>query len=113
MANYSPPLVDKKVLQDAANRLLELYPDIPALGSPFNTGNETFGLPSGYKRESAIVEFHLPHLVIFTFYRLSLKPDWRSELRLATKKLDASCKRSWSEDLWLSLYSATTLRYLQ
>ena len=68
IANYSPPLVSPAVLQGAANRLLELYPDIPALGSPFNTGNETFGLPSGYKREAAIVEFHLPHLVIFTFY---------------------------------------------
>ena len=35
-------------------RLLELYPDVPALGSPYGTGNETFGLSSQYKRASAI-----------------------------------------------------------
>jgi len=55
IAMYSPPLVDPAVLQDAVNTLLELYPDIPAVGSPFNTGNETFGLPTGYKRDAAIV----------------------------------------------------------
>ncbi|KAJ7850274.1 extracellular triacylglycerol lipase precursor [Mycena olivaceomarginata] len=32
-----------------------LYPDIPSLGSPFNTGNETFGLNSQYKRAAAIL----------------------------------------------------------
>lgn len=68
IANYSPPIVKPTVLVDAAKTLLELYPDVPALGSPFNTGNETFGLPSGYKREAAIVEFGLSHLVVFTFY---------------------------------------------
>lgn len=34
--------------------LLALYPDDPALGSPFGTGNETFGLSSQYKRASAM-----------------------------------------------------------
>ena len=64
IANYSPVLVASAGLEDAANKLLELYPDDPALGSPFNTGNETFGFPSGYKREAAIVEFGHPHLVM-------------------------------------------------
>jgi len=68
IANYSPlaPLVKPAVLRHAANTLLKLYPNIPALGSPFNTGNdsEKFGLPNGYKRAAAIVEFGLPHLVI-------------------------------------------------
>ncbi|KAK0194648.1 extracellular triacylglycerol lipase precursor [Armillaria mellea] len=31
-------------------RFLELYPDDLSLGSPYGTGNETFGLPSGFKR---------------------------------------------------------------
>ncbi|KAI0742346.1 esterase 1 [Daedaleopsis nitida] len=35
--------------------LLQLYPDIAALGSPFNTGNETFGLSSQYKRAAAML----------------------------------------------------------
>lgn len=66
MSNYSPPILNPDVLQGAVRTLLDLYPDIPALGSPFDTGNETFGLPTSYKREAAIVGS--PHLVIFTFY---------------------------------------------
>jgi hypothetical protein len=33
---------------------MSLYPDDPSAGSPFNTGNKTFGTGPGYKRESAI-----------------------------------------------------------
>ncbi|RDX40976.1 extracellular triacylglycerol lipase precursor [Lentinus brumalis] len=40
--------------QDLAT-LMQLYPDNPALGSPFGTGNETFGLSSEYKRVAAII----------------------------------------------------------
>ncbi|EEB91474.1 hypothetical protein MPER_10156, partial [Moniliophthora perniciosa FA553] len=54
IVNLSPPRVSSQELASAAERLTELYPDIPALGSPFNTGNETFGLPSGYKRFAAL-----------------------------------------------------------
>ncbi|KAF7356201.1 Carboxylic ester hydrolase [Mycena venus] len=36
------------------DRMLELYPDDPALGSPFGTGNETFGLSKEWKRGAAI-----------------------------------------------------------
>ncbi|KAH6906700.1 triacylglycerol lipase 3 [Coprinopsis sp. MPI-PUGE-AT-0042] len=46
--------LDPVKLNKTIDRLLELYPDIPALGSPFGTGNETFGLPSIYKRTSAL-----------------------------------------------------------
>nr|VWO94947.1 Carboxylic ester hydrolase (EC [Ganoderma boninense] len=35
--------------------LLGLYPDNAALGSPFGTGNETFGLSSEYKRAAAML----------------------------------------------------------
>ncbi|KAF8892982.1 esterase 1 [Infundibulicybe gibba] len=54
IANYSPPLTPASSLQDASETLLRLYPDDPALGSPFNTGNETFGLSSTFKRAAAI-----------------------------------------------------------
>ncbi|ESK81105.1 extracellular triacylglycerol lipase precursor [Moniliophthora roreri MCA 2997] len=50
-------------LDNAVDTVLKLYPDIPALGSPFNTGNETFGLSTTYKRLSAIYNdmmFHFP-----------------------------------------------------
>ncbi|EJF60967.1 esterase 1 [Dichomitus squalens LYAD-421 SS1] len=43
-------------LTSAIDTLLELYPNDPALGSPFGTGNETFGLGSEYKRVAAIAD---------------------------------------------------------
>jgi len=57
IANFSPPavaFVSEDQLVDAVAKLLEIYPDIPALGSPFNTGNDTFGLSPGYKRAAAL-----------------------------------------------------------
>jgi acetylcholinesterase len=44
-------------LTAAINKLLELYPDIPALGSPYGTGNNTFGLNTQYKRLAALCEY--------------------------------------------------------
>ncbi|KAH6906711.1 triacylglycerol lipase 3 [Coprinopsis sp. MPI-PUGE-AT-0042] len=41
-------------LEKLADGLLKLYPDVPALGSPYRTGNELFGLTPIYKRTSAI-----------------------------------------------------------
>ncbi|KAF5350557.1 hypothetical protein D9756_008575 [Leucocoprinus leucothites] len=61
IANFSPPIVPASQLNDTADKLLKLYPDIPALGAPFNTGNETFGLSSQFKRAAALesdVAFH-------------------------------------------------------
>jgi len=40
--------------QDIMTKLLELYPDDPAVGSPFDTGNATFGLGSQYVLPSTI-----------------------------------------------------------
>ncbi|KNZ71681.1 Lipase 2 [Termitomyces sp. J132] len=54
IANFSPPIVSVIELNDTSNMLLKLYPDIPALGSPFNTGNQTFGLSSVFKQAAAI-----------------------------------------------------------
>lgn len=59
-ANFTPPVpplgaaAGGAQLDAAIDRLFELYPDKPALGSPFGTGNETFGLPTAYKRVSAM-----------------------------------------------------------
>lgn len=54
IANFSPPLVSPSLLDNSADKLIQLYPDVPALGSPFNTGNETFGLSSVFKQLAAI-----------------------------------------------------------
>ncbi|KAF8893075.1 Alpha/Beta hydrolase protein [Infundibulicybe gibba] len=47
-------LDEASALEEASAMLLELYPDDPALGSPFNTGNDTFGLSSVFKQAAAI-----------------------------------------------------------
>ncbi|CAK5278646.1 unnamed protein product [Mycena citricolor] len=55
------PSVSPAVLQSSVTELLKLYPDVPALGSPFGTGNNTFGLSSQFKRAAAIdgdLDFH-------------------------------------------------------
>ena len=49
-------------LAKAVDGILDLYPDVPSLGSPFNTGNNTFGLNSLFKRGSAISEFSVQFL---------------------------------------------------
>ncbi|KAJ7912062.1 esterase 1, partial [Mycena leptocephala] len=54
IANYSLSSTPDIHLVEAADRLLELYPDIPSLGSPFSTGNGTFGLDGEFKRLAAI-----------------------------------------------------------
>ncbi|KAG7089104.1 hypothetical protein E1B28_010813 [Marasmius oreades] len=51
----TPSDVSPQTLNHAIEQLLGLYPDDPTLGSPFNTGNETFGLPQGYKRTAALM----------------------------------------------------------
>ncbi|KAJ3802310.1 hypothetical protein GGU11DRAFT_765879 [Lentinula aff. detonsa] len=58
ISNFSPPavpFVSIGQLENAVTHLLDLYSDIPAPGSPFNTENNTFGLSPGYKRISALL----------------------------------------------------------
>jgi hypothetical protein len=65
ISNYTDRLVPAGELAAAAETLLQLYPDVPALGSPYGTGNETFGLSSQFKRYASISACTL-HLVFFT-----------------------------------------------
>ena len=53
-ANATPSPLGADALGAAVNKVMSLYPDDPSAGSPFGTGNETFGAGSGYKREAAI-----------------------------------------------------------
>ena len=53
VAMVSPNLLPN-TLENATQQILQLYPDDPALGSPYGTGNDTFGLSSQYKRWAAI-----------------------------------------------------------
>lgn len=49
-------LVSPLALAETLEGVLNLYADMPALGSPFGTGNNTFGLAPEYKRFAAIRE---------------------------------------------------------
>ncbi|KAJ6508441.1 triacylglycerol lipase 3 [Mycena sanguinolenta] len=53
---YSPPLpvVTTQELSDQIDELLVLYPDDPAMGSPYFTGDDLFGLDSGWKRATSL-----------------------------------------------------------
>ena len=50
----SNPIVSSARLEATIDRILEPYPDVPALGSPHRTGNELFGFQSIYKRAASI-----------------------------------------------------------
>jgi carboxylesterase type B len=54
-ANYTPSPLGSGALKAGMDKVISLYPDDPSAGSPFNTGNETFGTGPGYKRGSAII----------------------------------------------------------
>ncbi|KIJ52838.1 hypothetical protein M422DRAFT_155922, partial [Sphaerobolus stellatus SS14] len=78
MANFNPPTVSTQSLSNAADDLLKLYPvDDPTVGSPFNTGNETFGLSPVFKTAAAVqgdVGFHSQRrLWIHTAAKASVK----------------------------------------
>ncbi|KAH9966086.1 esterase 1 [Russula dissimulans] len=52
--NFTPCPSGPAVLKNKMDELISLYPDDPSLGSPFGTGNQTFGTGKGYKRASAM-----------------------------------------------------------
>ncbi|TEB32798.1 triacylglycerol lipase 3 [Coprinellus micaceus] len=50
----SPPIVSQEALETVADRIVELYPDDPAVGSPYGTGDELFGQPRSFKRSASL-----------------------------------------------------------
>ncbi|KAL1727187.1 Alpha/Beta hydrolase protein [Schizophyllum commune] len=53
--NFSTPLIDAEVFSSSISKVVSLYPEDPFVGSPYGTGNETFGLHPGYKRIASLV----------------------------------------------------------
>ncbi|KAK7042228.1 carboxylic ester hydrolase [Favolaschia claudopus] len=49
------PCASPSTLANAIDTLLELYPDAPALGCPFDTGNDTFGISPIFKQAAALL----------------------------------------------------------
>ena len=56
-ANYTPSPLGPDALAAGVGKVMSLYPDDPSAGSPFGTGNQTFGTGPGYKQASAISSF--------------------------------------------------------
>ncbi|KAH9179846.1 esterase 1 [Lactarius sanguifluus] len=54
-ANFTPSPIGPDALRTGLDKMLSLYPDDPSAGSPFGTGNQTFGTGPGFKRGSAII----------------------------------------------------------
>ncbi|KAF5345457.1 hypothetical protein D9758_013642 [Tetrapyrgos nigripes] len=53
-ASPSQRKIQLQKLRHILNETLVLYPNVASLGSPFGTGNETFGLNPEYKRTAAV-----------------------------------------------------------
>ena len=53
-ANATPSPLGPDALKAGMDKVISLYLDDPSAGSPFGTGNQTFGTGSGYKREASI-----------------------------------------------------------
>ncbi|KAL1702609.1 Alpha/Beta hydrolase protein [Schizophyllum commune] len=53
--NFSTPLIDAEVFSSSISKVVSLYPEDPSVGSPYGSGNETFGLHPGYKRIASLV----------------------------------------------------------
>ncbi|KAJ7139246.1 hypothetical protein C8R44DRAFT_605490 [Mycena epipterygia] len=51
---FSVSTIPNSILEAAVDEILELYPAITALGCPYNTGNDIFGLNSQFKRYASI-----------------------------------------------------------
>ncbi|KAF5310382.1 hypothetical protein D9611_012081 [Ephemerocybe angulata] len=54
VTGYSPAATTEQELNRTVDKLLELYPEDPAVGSPYGTGEELFGLPASYKRVASL-----------------------------------------------------------
>ncbi|KII90741.1 hypothetical protein PLICRDRAFT_683700 [Plicaturopsis crispa FD-325 SS-3] len=55
VGTYSPALEGDAQLDSAIDKLLQLYPDDPSIGSPYGTGNQTFGTQPGFKRAASLI----------------------------------------------------------
>jgi len=53
-AIYTPSPLGADALSTGIDEVVSLYPDDPRAGSPYGTGNETFGTGPGFKRGAAI-----------------------------------------------------------
>jgi hypothetical protein len=85
-SNYTPSPFGPDVLKSGLDKVMSLYPDDPSAGSPFNTGNETFGTGPGYKRGSAIRM--TSHAIRIAFVLMLLAVSWGHAVPSPTPALE-------------------------
>jgi hypothetical protein len=56
-------------LEATTDKVLELYQADPAVGSPYRTGDELFGLPASYKRQKRM------RVIMVTLPRSEIEPS--------------------------------------
>ena len=54
IAGFTPSPLGPDALKAGIDKMVSLYPDDPSAGSPYGTGNQTFGAGPGFKRAAAI-----------------------------------------------------------
>ena len=59
-ANATPSPLGPDTLRAGIDKVMSFYPDDPSAGSPFGTGNQTFGTGPGYKRAAALCTSSIP-----------------------------------------------------
>ncbi|KIY74426.1 alpha/beta-hydrolase [Cylindrobasidium torrendii FP15055 ss-10] len=52
--NITPPMTDVKDWNETLAKFISLYPDDPAMGSPYGSGDDAFGLDPRFKRLAAM-----------------------------------------------------------
>uniref|UniRef100_A0A0W0G596 Carboxylesterase type B domain-containing protein n=1 Tax=Moniliophthora roreri TaxID=221103 RepID=A0A0W0G596_MONRR len=52
---FAPSPAGDTALENAIAKVIDIYTDDPSVGSPFGTGNQTFGLNPEYKRYASIL----------------------------------------------------------
>ena len=104
---HSPPTVSQQALEEVADKLIELYPDDPTVGSPYGTGNELYGLPRSFKR-SAALSMSDP----FRHYGTECLqgPSGRHDVRSCASPVEPSSSTIRRQIIWIPLYSPTKPR---
>jgi hypothetical protein len=107
-ANASPD-GSASALGTAMDKVLELYPTDPAVGSPYGTGDELFGLPASYKRHASISK-SIHGSDRYTSLELSTTTfaSGRYDLRCAPEDVVSSGREIRRQVLQLSLYRASS-----
>jgi hypothetical protein len=100
-----PNVTPGSVLDSVAAKVLELYPADPAVGSPYGTGDELFGLPASYKRHASLsTSIHIRSVrTRGNLSDLSIQSG-RHNFRCSQEDVVSSCSEVWRQDVWVSLY---------